>query len=101
MINPAGVAPRGRPYEGSSLHRGALLKPRARAQPTSQLEPLRVNEVGAGLLPIVAASPLNPKLTDAFGWMTSFHGAFTAVTVLPLWDTVAPQPGSSTVWPAE
>src|SRR5690606_16981912 len=92
----------GRPGDGLRRHRAAPFHTRSnQPQPTSQLEPLRVNEVGAGLLPIAAASPLNPKLTDAFGWMTSFHGAFTAVTVLPLWDTVAPQPGSSTVWPAE
>lgn len=51
-----------------------------------QAAPLRVNDVGAALVP--ECDPLNPNWADAPGASEAFHGAFVAVTWLPDWVTV-------------
>ena len=56
----------------------------------SQVTPLRVNDVGLGLLPVWA--PLKPKFTVPPVGTLPFQAALVAVTWLPVCVMVADQP---------
>jgi hypothetical protein len=59
-------------------------------QPTAQVAPFSVKDVGAVLVP--EWEPLKPMSTDAPGASVPFHAALVAVTLVPDCDQVALQP---------
>lgn len=60
---------------------------------------MQVKLLGAGLLPVDAAWPLKPKVTDWFGPSVPFHDTLVAVTLEPL-CVIDELQNSAIVWPA-